>query len=102
VLAALAIAASGLLIELYSRIAWPWLVLGWIAFVPWLIALDHTRSLRGALASGLLMAAAMELAVVGWFADGIAGYTGGSWTLATLVLVESQHACPAPISQQPQ
>jgi apolipoprotein N-acyltransferase len=87
VLAGLAIAASGLLIELYSRIAWPWLVLGWVAFVPWMIALDRTRSLRGALASGLLMAAAMELAVVGWFAAGIAGYTGGSWALATLVLV---------------
>jgi apolipoprotein N-acyltransferase len=81
-MAGLAIAASALACELYSRCAWPWLPLGWIALVPWLATLDRARSLGGALASALVMAAAFELAVGGWFAEGIAGYTGAPWVVA--------------------
>jgi hypothetical protein len=71
----------------YARFTRPWLVLGWIAFVPWLVALERARSVRAALVSGLVMAAAFELAVFGWFAPAIARYTGMSSVLAALLLV---------------
>jgi apolipoprotein N-acyltransferase len=89
VLAGLAIAASGASYALYTRFAWPWVILGWIGLVPWLAALDRVRSVRAALASGLLMAAALQVAMLGWFAEGIAEYTGAPGALATLILMGS-------------
>jgi len=62
-------------------------VLGWIGLVPWLAVLDRTRSWRGALAAGVVMAAAFELAVFGWFARAIQTYTGASWLIAILLLL---------------
>jgi apolipoprotein N-acyltransferase len=85
--AGFAIATSAVCFALYARFTWPWLVLGWIAFVPWLVALERARSVRAALVSGLVMAAAFELAVFGWFAPAIARYTGMSSILAALLLV---------------
>jgi apolipoprotein N-acyltransferase len=73
VAAAASLAAAGF--ALYARAAWPWVGLGFVALVPWLTALDRVRTLRGALAAGLLMAVAFELAVFGWFAPAIADYT---------------------------
>ena len=80
-------AASALSFGLYARFEWPWLVLGWVALVPWLAALDRTLSLRDALGSGLLMSVAFELAVFGWFASAIQTYTGAPVALAWLVLL---------------
>ena len=73
-----AVALSAAAYALYSRAAWPWVALGWIGLVPWLGVLDRVPSLRGALAAGVAMAVAFELAVFGWFALAIADYTGGS------------------------
>ncbi len=70
-------AASAAAYALYARAEWPWIALGWVGLVPWLIVLDRL-SLRGAVLAGLAMAAAFELAVFGWFALAIADYTGGS------------------------
>ena len=71
-----ATAASALAFALYTRVVWPWVLLGWVGLVPWLAALDRARSLRGALAIGWLFSVAFVLAVFSWFARGIAAYTG--------------------------
>jgi apolipoprotein N-acyltransferase len=83
----LAIATTAVAVALYSRFTWPWIALGWVGLVPWLAALDRTRSTRAALVSGLAMAAAFELAVFGWFAPAIATYTRTPTALAAVLLV---------------
>src|SRR5207247_251788 len=75
-----------------TSLAWPWLVLGWVGLVPWLAALDRTRSLADALASGLFMCVAFTLAVFGWFPSAIEDYTGAPWAVALLPVV-----CMAPL-----
>jgi apolipoprotein N-acyltransferase len=76
--AGVAVALSASAYALYARAAWPWVALGWVGLVPWLGLLDRVRTLRGALAAGLAMAVAFELAVFGWFTLAVADYTGGS------------------------
>ncbi len=90
----LAIAAasvpSALLFALYSRASWPWIVLGWVALVPWLLVLDRIHDWRRALLAGLVMAVAFELAVFGWFAFAMADYAGASpWVLLAIVTAAS-------------
>jgi apolipoprotein N-acyltransferase len=82
-----AVAASAVAFGLYSRFAWPWLVLGWVGLVPWLAVLERTTSLGEALAAGLVMCVAFVLAVFAWFADAMRTYTGASWPLALVVMV---------------
>ncbi len=82
-----AVAASALAFAFYVRVEPRWFALGWFGLVPWLALLDRTTSLRGALAAGLLMSVAFVLAVFGWFVDAIAGYTGGSWIVALVVVL---------------
>jgi len=82
-----AVSASALAFRLCARIDWPWLVLDWVGLVPWLAVLDRTKSLREALASGLLMSLAFVLLLFGWFPSAIQNYSGGSWVLALLLLV---------------
>lgn len=53
-------------------------MLGWIGLVPWLLVLDRTRSVREALAAGLVMSVAFVVAVFGWFGIAIADYAGVS------------------------
>ena len=67
--------ASGLLLALYARGggAWP---LGFVALVPWLLALDASRTTRGALGGALLMCAAFAGAVFAWFAFAVSAFTG--------------------------
>jgi len=77
-----AAAASALALALYARVAWPWVVFGWIGLVPWLAALERTRSLRQALIAGLFMCVGFTLAVLGWFPTAIRDYTGAPWALA--------------------
>jgi len=84
---AAAAAATALALALYARVAFPWLVLGWVALVPWLAALDRTRSLGQALLAGLFMSAAFALAVFSWFPSAIRDYTGAPWALAVVILL---------------
>src|SRR5262249_16098394 len=56
---------SALALGLYTRIAWPWTPLGWVALVPWLAVLDRTTSWRGGVGTTLLMAGGRALARVG-------------------------------------
>jgi hypothetical protein len=86
-----ALALSALLLGLYARggFAWP---LGFVALLPWLWALDRVRGLRGALLQGAAMSMGYVLAVLHWFADAIASYTG--WPFAgALLLMASPHRC---------
>lgn len=81
----LAIVLSAALLGIYARggAAWP---LGFLALIPWLLVLDRTRTLKGCVASGLLMSLAFALAVLPWFGMAIGSYTGiGPW-LGVLVL----------------
>jgi apolipoprotein N-acyltransferase len=81
-----AIVLSAVAFALYSRAAWPWVVLGWVGLVPFLWVLDRVRTLQAALVAGLVMAVAFELAVFGWFSLAIADYAGGSPVVPLLFL----------------
>ena len=65
---------------------WPWVLLGWVGFVPWLAALDRAASLRGVLVRAWLFSVVYVLAIFPWFASGIAAYTGTAPALAFLLL----------------
>ena len=78
--------ASVLLLAVYARVPQAW-VLGFVALVPWLLALNVTRSTAGALLGGVLMSVAFVAAVFGWFGAAIGAYTGVGVLPATLVLV---------------
>ena len=82
-----AVAASALAFALYARVDWPWLVLGWVGLVPWLVVLDRVTTLRGALALGWLMCEAFVLAVFAWLPSAIQNYTGASWFVALAVVL---------------
>jgi apolipoprotein N-acyltransferase len=82
----LGIAGSALLLGLYARggIAWP---LGFIALVPWLLALGTVRTLKGSLLSGWLMAIAFVVAVFAWFGAAFGAYVGLGMLPSLLILV---------------
>jgi len=71
---AAAILASALLALLYARggAAWP---LGFVALVPWLLALDAETSLARSLLGAWAMALAFTLAVFAWFGSAIGAFT---------------------------
>jgi apolipoprotein N-acyltransferase len=86
---AAAAAASALAVWLYSRAEWPWIALGFVALVPWLAALDRTRSLQGALGAGLAMSAAYVLVLFHWLPSAIQGFSGAPWGWCLLLVVLS-------------
>lgn len=55
--------------------------------MPWLLALDTTRTLRGAAASGLAMCACFVLAIFAWFGFAIAVYSAGAAAAGLVVLL---------------
>jgi apolipoprotein N-acyltransferase len=69
------------------QVDWRWFALGWIGFVPWLVAVDRTPSLGGAIGLGVAMSVAFVLAVFAWFATAVAGYTGWPWPASLALLV---------------
>ena len=69
------VAASALLCALYAR-GGLLLPLGFVALVPWLLALEGTRGPFAALRDGWLMSVAYVLAVLGWFGVAIGAYVG--------------------------
>lgn len=81
-----AILVSALVLGLYARGGHAW-ALGFVALVPWLLALDAVRTRRGSLASGALMALAFVAAVFTWFAAAIGGFTGIGALPGTAVLL---------------
>lgn len=80
------VAGSALLLGLYARGGHAY-VLGFVALVPWLLAMGSVRSLPGVLAGAMLMSAAFMATVFGWFAGAVDGYTGIGALPALLLLV---------------
>jgi apolipoprotein N-acyltransferase len=77
--------ATAYAIAIFARVAWPSILIGWVVLVPWLVVLDRTRSMRGALAAGLLMSVAFVTMVFPWLPRMIADYTGEPWPLGVAV-----------------
>lgn len=93
-LAGLAIAVAALALARWSHVDRLGFALGWVAFVPWLAVLDRAPTLRAAARAGWVMSVAFVLAVFGWFAVAVHGYTGAPLWLAYLLL-----ALAAPLLQ---
>ena len=74
------------MLAVYARVPQAW-ALGFVALVPWLLALDATRTIGGAASHGVLMSAAFVAAVLGWFGAAIGAYTGVGALPATVALV---------------
>ena len=71
------IAFSAILMGVYARGGNAYL-LGFVALVPWLLALDANRTAAGAAGSGMAMSFACVAALLSWFGFAIAGYMGMS------------------------
>ena len=67
--------ASALLLGLYAR-GGNFYLLGFIALVPWLLALEACRTTPRALVGGIAMSVAFAAAVFGWFGFAIGEFTG--------------------------
>jgi apolipoprotein N-acyltransferase len=80
-----AIVAGAAMLGLYARGGPAW-ILGFVMLVPWMLALDRVRSLRGALLAATLISIAFILAVFTWFGVALHAYTGIGALPATLVL----------------
>ncbi|MEQ1514423.1 MAG: apolipoprotein N-acyltransferase [Lysobacteraceae bacterium] len=74
------------MLGLYSRGGNAYL-LGFVGLVPWLLALDATRTVTGAARSGLAMSFAFVAAVFAWFGFSVAGYLGIPEATGLLVLL---------------
>jgi apolipoprotein N-acyltransferase len=79
-------AVSTAALAVFGRIAGPFTPLGWAVLVPWLLGLDATRSVREALAAGLLLSAGFVLVIFPWFPAMVADYTGGPWLVGVACL----------------
>jgi len=82
-----AIVATAVAFAFYTRVEPRWFALGWVALVPWLLALDHTTTWRGTLASGMAMSIAFALGVFSWFAGAMSDYVSVPLWLMYVVLV---------------
>jgi apolipoprotein N-acyltransferase len=80
------IVASALLFGLYARGGNAYVV-GFFALVPWLLALDASRSASAALRSGWIMSVAFSAAVFAWFGVAFATYTGVGATIGVVALL---------------
>ncbi|MGH8080715.1 MAG: apolipoprotein N-acyltransferase [Lysobacter sp.] len=80
------ILATTVLLGLYARggLAWG---LGFVALVPWLLALNTDRTTLRVLANSALMSIAYVTAVFYWFGAAIGAYTGAGATTTTIVLI---------------
>jgi apolipoprotein N-acyltransferase len=78
--------ASAVLLGFFARGGSAY-VLGFVALVPWLLVLDRTRTLRGALVDGLLMSLAMTIAGFMWFGTSISLFFNTSETVGRLILI---------------
>jgi apolipoprotein N-acyltransferase len=89
--------ASALLLGLFARAEAPFHWLGFVALVPWLVALDRAARLGPALGSAVALALGFTASGFAWFPPAVAGYAQGSGLVAwgaTLLL--------APLVIQPQ
>ncbi|WP_222423811.1 apolipoprotein N-acyltransferase [Lysobacter antibioticus] len=80
------ILATAVLLGLYARGGPAW-GLGFVALVPWLLALNRVGTASGALANAALMSVAFVAAVLHWFGAAIGAYTGMGAATATALLL---------------
>lgn len=85
--AAVGTAATACAIAVFARATAPSILIGWLQLVPWLIALDHVRSARGATVAGVAMSAGFVAAVFAWFPQMVADYSGAPWLAAAALAV---------------
>lgn len=52
-----------------------WVAVGWVALVPWLLALDHVASKREAVLAGAVLGMGFTGTVFGWFPGSIQSYS---------------------------
>ncbi len=78
---------SGVLLTLFARFEAPWVVLAWVAMVPWLAAVDRARSWRSAVGAGLILGAAYTTSIHGWFSGALQSYSQAPAWLCWGVLV---------------
>ncbi|WP_394846047.1 apolipoprotein N-acyltransferase [Pendulispora brunnea] len=86
---AIGAALSAVLLALYAQVSGAWFVLGFVALVPWLLALNRVRSLWEALGGGLAMSVTMSVAVFSWLPatlERYAGTTSSVWPWLLLVM----------------
>ncbi|AEI63522.1 apolipoprotein N-acyltransferase [Myxococcus fulvus] len=97
--ALLGVLGTTVLFALFARLEARWLVLGWVAMVPWLAALDRARSAREALGLGALLSVTFTAAVFHWFPGALQAYsrapTWVGWALFLLVAPVLQLQFPA-------
>jgi apolipoprotein N-acyltransferase len=73
--ALLGVVATAGMLALFATLRMPWTLLGWVAMVPWLAALDRARSPREALGLGLALGAMFLSTAFGWFAGSVQAYS---------------------------
>mgnify|MGYP001567656725 CR=1 FL=1 len=88
------VTATAVAARTYATVTWPACLLGWVAFVPWLLACDRDQTRRDAWRSGIVMAVGFTLSVFDWFAGAVHSYTGYPRWAMLLVL-----AIAAPLLQ---
>ncbi|MFL5352503.1 apolipoprotein N-acyltransferase [Archangium sp.] len=71
----LGIAGTTGLVWLFSLFDARWVAVGWVALVPWLLALDHVSSKREAVLAGAALGIGFTGTVFGWFPGSIQSYS---------------------------
>ena len=75
------------MLALFTLAEWPWLIFGFIGLIPWLAAIDRTKTIGGAFLAGLLMSLSYVLTAGYWVPDVIASFSGASWGTSLLVTI---------------
>ena len=82
------------MLALCASIELPWVLLIWVAFIPWLAALDREKGTLAAAVNGVAMSVAFVFAVFPWFAFAFTRYTDTPVVLSFALL-----ALAAPLLQ---
>ncbi|AVP96683.1 apolipoprotein N-acyltransferase [Ahniella affigens] len=82
----LGVLASALLLHLYARGGWFWL-LGFVVWVPWILSLGRLTRWSQVCLSGVAMAVGYALAATHWFAPAFGDYVGIHPAIALLILM---------------
>lgn len=81
-----AVVATTVALWAFSLLRMPWTLLGWFAFVPWLVVVDRARSSREALLLGAGLSVTFSAAVFGWFPGALQSYSGAPLWLCWLLM----------------
>jgi apolipoprotein N-acyltransferase len=78
---------AALVLRLYSRVEAPFFVLGFVALVPWLVALDRARTLRETAIGAAALCVLFVGSVFPWLPDAAQRYSDGSSLFLWLVML---------------